>query len=84
MQEASSFLTISNFSNLESQVLSTVNVQLVEKSSSAYRFAGTTIIDKEPLLLTLLENDDSVKCIVNCGNAIFANTLLKSLKSTLQ
>jgi hypothetical protein len=83
LQEATSYLNVSNFDALEGQILSTTNVQCIEKTKTSLKFAGKTIIDNESLLVTLEANDDTVKCVVNCGNAIFANTLLKALKAAL-
>ena len=84
MNEASATLPVSG--DIAQKVIDFFNVAIVTNDNvvGKYEFAGKTVIDDQNVLISInSDGSGSAKCRVNCGNALFSNTLLNALKGAL-
>lgn len=86
MQEVSGKFQISNSETIPERVVSVANVVILhtDVSNGIFHFAGRTILDDQTLLVSVEVREGFARLKVNCGNAIFGNTLHRGLKKVLE
>jgi len=86
MQEVSGKFPICDLNMITSKVLekASVNVLKSDVGAGIFQFAGKCILDGNDILISVEVREGIARLKVNCNNAIFATTLHRELKKTLE